>query len=66
MSSTGPSDPAAPDAAHRRNKRVALICFTAFVGMIGAAYAAVPLYKAFCQVTGFDGTVSRADKAPEA
>ena len=33
--------------------------------MVGAAFAAVPLYRAFCQATGFDGTVpprtSRAD-----
>jgi len=35
------------------------------VGMIGAAYAAVPLYKAFCQATGFDGTVTRAKAAPD-
>lgn len=33
--------------------------------MIGAAYASVPLYKAFCQVTGFDGTVRRAEAAPD-
>ena len=33
--------------------------------MIGAAYASVPLYKAFCQLTGFDGTVRRADAAPD-
>lgn len=33
--------------------------------MIGAAYASVPLYKLFCQVTGFDGTVRRADVAPD-
>ncbi len=33
--------------------------------MIGAAYASVPLYKLFCQVTGFDGTVRRADAAPD-
>src|ERR1700761_2603623 len=26
--------------------------------MTGAAFAAVPLYQAFCQATGFDGTVS--------
>jgi cytochrome c oxidase assembly protein subunit 11 len=28
-----------------------------FAAMTGAAFAAVPLYKAFCQATGFDGTV---------
>jgi cytochrome c oxidase assembly protein subunit 11 len=27
--------------------------------MVGAAYAAVPLYRAFCQATGFDGTTRR-------
>lgn len=32
--------------------------------MIGAGFAAVPLYRAFCQVTGFAGTVSRANAAP--
>lgn len=28
--------------------------------MIGAAYAAVPLYKMFCAATGFDGSTRRA------
>jgi cytochrome c oxidase assembly protein subunit 11 len=28
--------------------------------MVGAAFASVPLYKLFCQVTGFDGTTQRA------
>lgn len=51
-------------AMARRNGRVALICGVAFFGMVGAAYAAVPLYKLFCQVTGFDGTVRKAEAAP--
>jgi cytochrome c oxidase assembly protein subunit 11 len=38
-----------------------VICVVVFAAMTGAAFAAVPLYKAFCQATGFDGTVS--DKA---
>ena len=70
MSETG-SDPKpaakagkAPDPHARRNGRVALICVAAFAGMVGAAYASVPLYKLFCQVTGFDGTVRRAQAAP--
>jgi cytochrome c oxidase assembly protein subunit 11 len=29
------------------------------------AYAAVPLYQIFCQVTGFGGTTQRADASPE-
>lgn len=44
---------------------IALICGGVVVLMTGAAFAAVPLYKLFCQVTGFDGTVRRAEKAPD-
>lgn len=50
----------------RRNRNVVVICLAVFFGMIGAAYASIPLYRAFCQVTGFDGTVSRAKAAPKA
>ena len=38
---------------------VFLALFVAF--MVGMAFAAVPLYQAFCQVTGFGGTTQRAD-----
>jgi cytochrome c oxidase assembly protein subunit 11 len=48
----------------RLNGRLALICLMVFSGMIGAAYASVPLYKRFCQLTGFGGTVRQADAAP--
>ena len=65
MSSNAQSDPNRPDPARRRNVRVAIVCGSLFFGMIGAAYASVPLYKAFCQLTGFDGTVRRADAAPD-
>ena len=46
------------------HNRVALICVAVVVGMTGAAFAAVPLYKAFCQATGFGGAIPRAAKAP--
>jgi cytochrome c oxidase assembly protein subunit 11 len=36
----------------------------AAVAMVGMAYAAVPFYRAFCQVTGFDGTARRVERAP--
>ena len=49
----------------RRNRKLGMICFAGFLGMVGAAYASVPLYKAFCQLTGFDGTVRRAEAAPD-
>jgi cytochrome c oxidase assembly protein subunit 11 len=45
-----------------RNVRVAAICGALFFVMVGAAFAAVPLYKVFCQATGFNGTVRRATK----
>jgi cytochrome c oxidase assembly protein subunit 11 len=43
--------------------RTALICGGVVVAMTGAAFAAVPLYRVFCQVTGFDGATRRADEA---
>ena len=46
------------------HKRVALICAAVVVLMTGAAFAAVPLYKAFCQATGFGGAIPRASTAP--
>jgi cytochrome c oxidase assembly protein subunit 11 len=49
---------------NRRNL-IAIVCVVAVMGMTGASFAAVPLYRMFCQVTGFDGTVSRADAAPD-
>jgi cytochrome c oxidase assembly protein subunit 11 len=33
--------------------------------MIGLAYAAVPLYRIFCQVTGYGGTTQAADAGSE-
>lgn len=47
-----------------KNKRLALILAGVFVLMVGAAFAAVPLYKLFCQMTGFDGTIRQAEAAP--
>jgi cytochrome c oxidase assembly protein subunit 11 len=34
------------------------------VAMVGAAFAAVPLYRAFCQATGFNGTPKRTERGP--
>lgn len=46
----------------RRNNRVAAITACVAVAMLGGAYAAVPLYRLFCQATGFAGTPMRAAK----
>jgi cytochrome c oxidase assembly protein subunit 11 len=48
-----------PSADGRGNLRIALICAAVFVTMVGAAFAAVPFYRAFCQATGFNGAVKR-------
>lgn len=40
-----------------RARRLTLIACVAFAtSMLGAAFAAVPLYNMFCRLTGFDGT----------
>ena len=52
-------------APNRSNGRVAL-CLAGLVATMGAlSFAAVPLYRWFCQVTGFGGTTMRAERAPE-
>lgn len=49
-----------------RNTRTAVKMALLAVAMIGVAFASVPLYRLFCQVTGFGGTPLRADSAPGA
>jgi len=44
-----------------KNLRVAVLCGGLVLGMVGAAYAAVPLYQMFCQLTGFGGTTQKSD-----
>ena len=51
-------------AAARRNGRTAALAGLLALAMVGLAFASVPLYRLFCQVTGFDGTTMRADAAP--
>ena len=53
-------------AAARRNARTGMIMGLVAAAMLALAFAAVPLYRAFCQFTGFDGTPLRAERAPGA
>lgn len=55
--------PVTPDSV--RNRKVALIFTAVVVGMVGLSYASVPLYRMFCQATGFGGTTQRAEAAPD-
>jgi cytochrome c oxidase assembly protein subunit 11 len=56
--------PTSDSERRRANSRIVLACAAVFVVMTGAAFAAVPLYRAFCQATGFAGLVPRATQAP--
>jgi cytochrome c oxidase assembly protein subunit 11 len=49
-----------------RNARLAWTMVLVVAGMLGAAYAAVPLYQAFCRATGFAGTplIAQSDDHP--
>lgn len=44
------------------NKRVGIIMGCVAVSMLGMAYAAVPLYQLFCQMTGYGGTTQRVTR----
>lgn len=50
--------------AGRRNTLVGWASAGVVVAMVGLSFASVPLYRIFCQVTGFGGTTQRAERAP--
>lgn len=56
-----PATPQTPNDRSRSNGMIAAAAAAVVFGMIGMAYAAVPLYQLFCQVTGYGGTTQRAD-----
>ncbi|NML74511.1 cytochrome c oxidase assembly protein [Rhizobium sp. S-51] len=48
----------------RRGNVTILAACVAFVGcMLGVAFASAPLYRLFCQVTGYNGTTQRVEQA---
>ncbi|WP_334181552.1 cytochrome c oxidase assembly protein [Novosphingobium sp.] len=56
----------AASLSRRSNRRVAFIALSMALLMLGLGYASVPLYRMFCQVTGYGGTTQRADEAKAA
>ena len=48
----------------RRNATTVMLLGAVVLGMIGLSFASVPLYRLFCQATGFGGTTQRAAAAP--
>jgi len=53
-------------ATGRRNGATVLLLSAVVIGMLGLSAASVPLYRMFCQATGFGGTTQRATTAPKA
>lgn len=52
-------------ATPRGNARILLACVV-FVGcMLGVSFASVPLYRLFCQVTGYNGTTQRVEQVSD-
>lgn len=49
----------------RKNARLGLIVLGVVFGMLGLAFASVPLYDLFCSVTGYGGTTQTADVLPD-
>ena len=49
-------------ALAHRNGRTAALAALLVAAMVGLAFASVPLYRLFCQVTGFGGTPLRAEE----
>ncbi|MEM9085220.1 MAG: cytochrome c oxidase assembly protein [Pseudomonadota bacterium] len=47
-------------ATQRRNARTGLMALALAAAMVGLGFASVPLYRLFCQVTGFGGTTQVA------
>jgi cytochrome c oxidase assembly protein subunit 11 len=50
---------------NRRHGLMALSLVGLVAAMVGLSFAAVPLYRIFCQATGYDGTPQRADKGAD-
>ncbi|GLQ05670.1 cytochrome c oxidase assembly protein [Sneathiella chinensis] len=48
-----------------KSKKLAIGLVGVVAGMVGLAYASVPLYDLFCRVTGYGGTTQEADMAPD-
>jgi cytochrome c oxidase assembly protein subunit 11 len=49
-----------------RNLRVAILAGIGVCSMGGLGFAAVPLYRMFCEATGLNGTTQRGLRAPGA
>src|SRR6478672_3429716 len=56
-----------PEKRDKRRSRIGLTaaaCAVFVAAMVGASFAAVPLYRVFCSLTGFGGATRQADRGP--
>jgi len=60
-----PVDSSRPAPSQRNNVAVLISCLVFVGAMVGAAYAAVPLYNLYCKVTGYNGTVQQVEQASD-
>lgn len=65
MHMSAPSSLATLERKKKSNNRLLVIIALVVLLMLGLAYASVPLYKLFCQITGFGGTTQVAKQAPD-
>jgi cytochrome c oxidase assembly protein subunit 11 len=60
-----PVDSSRPAPSQRNNMAVLISCLVFVGAMVGASYAAVPLYDLYCRVTGYNGTVQQVEQASD-
>ncbi len=65
MQQAQPGGAIGADALARAHRRMGLLLAGLVAGMVALSFAAVPLYRLFCQTTGYNGTTQRAS-APAA
>ncbi|PIA63680.1 hypothetical protein AQUCO_00201196v1 [Aquilegia coerulea] len=50
---------------NKKAKKIFWILMSMVGGMVGLTYASVPLYRTFCQITGYGGTIQRKESVEE-
>ncbi|TKV91689.1 hypothetical protein SEVIR_9G113800v4 [Setaria viridis] len=65
LASSSSSAAAAAAGREKSSRRTLGYLLGVAVAMVGASYAAVPLYRRFCQATGYGGTVQRRESVEE-
>ncbi|EEF34242.1 cytochrome C oxidase assembly protein cox11, putative [Ricinus communis] len=55
----------ASNATEQKSRKTLMYLTGLVFAMVGSSYAAVPLYRRFCQATGYGGTVQRRESVEE-